>query len=398
GERHGLESIQVIGFDARMTEAAGAYAGMTREEARRAVVRDLEAQGLLEKTEDHVHAVGHCYRCHTVVEPLVSRQWFVRMKPLAEPAIQAVKEGRIRFVPSRFEKNYLHWMENIRDWCISRQLWWGHRIPVWTCQDCGHVAAAVDEPQACSQCGSARLEQDPDVLDTWFSSALWPFSTLGWPDDTPDLRTFYPTSLLVTGFDIIYFWVARMIFMGLHFMGKEPFKDVLIHGLVRAPDGRKMSKSLGNGVDPLDVIEVYGADALRFMLVGGAAPGNDMRYHPEKVEAARNFCNKLWNAARFALMNLGDYEPEGDGLAAEALELPDRWILSRLDWTIGEAARQLERYDLGEASRVLYEFAWSEVCDWYIEAIKPRLRSDADPGRRRTAQAVLHRVLQTLME
>nr|MBO2477740.1 valine--tRNA ligase [Bacillota bacterium] len=275
--RHGLEQIQVIGLDARMTKEAGPYAGLDRYECRKAVVRDLEAQGFLVKVEDHRHAVGQCYRCDTVVEPLVSKQWFVRMKPLAGPAIEVVKDGRVRFVPERFAKNYLHWMENIRDWCISRQLWWGHRIPVWTCQRCEHQFAAVEDPAFCPNCGSEDIEQDPDVLDTWFSSALWPFSTLGWPERTKDLERFYPTSVLVTGFDIIYFWVARMIFMGLHFMGKEPFRHVLIHGLVRDALGRKMSKSLGNGVDPLEVIEEYGADALRFTLVTGIAPGNDTR-------------------------------------------------------------------------------------------------------------------------
>jgi len=395
--RHGLEQIQVIGLDARMTKEAGPYAGLDRYECRKAVVRDLEAQGFLVKVEDHRHAVGQCYRCDTVVEPLVSKQWFVRMKPLAGPAIEVVKDGRVRFVPERFAKNYLHWMENIRDWCISRQLWWGHRIPVWTCQRCEHQFAAVEDPAFCPNCGSEDIEQDPDVLDTWFSSALWPFSTLGWPERTKDLERFYPTSVLVTGFDIIYFWVARMIFMGLHFMGKEPFRHVLIHGLVRDALGRKMSKSLGNGVDPLEVIEEYGADALRFTLVTGIAPGNDTRYQPEKVEASRNFCNKIWNAARFAMMNLQDYTPDGTDLRSLPLNLHDRWILSRLDWTAAEINRHLERFDLGEGARTLYDFVWSELCDWYIELIKPRLYGRAGEESRRTAQAVLWHVLETTL-
>ena len=397
GLRHDLEQVQVIGDDARMTKEAGKYAGLDRYEARQAVVKDLEAQGLLEKVEDHVHAVGQCYRCDTVVEPLVSKQWFVKMKPLAEPAIEVVKDGRVKFVPERFARNYLHWMENIRDWCISRQLWWGHRIPVWTCRSCGEMFASVDDATHCENCGSENIEQDPDVLDTWFSSALWPFSTLGWPEDTEDLRTFYPTSVLVTGFDIIYFWVARMIFMGLSFMEKEPFSHVLIHGLVRDALGRKMSKSLGNGVDPLDVIEEFGADALRFTLVSGIAPGNDTRWQPERVEAARNFANKIWNASRFALMNLGDFDPGEKPLAQRELTVHDRWILSRLDWTAGEVNRHLERFDLGEGARELYDFVWSELCDWYIELVKPRLYGRDGEESRRTAQHVLWHVLEATL-
>lgn len=397
GQRHNLEQIQVIGDDALMTKDAGRYAGMDRYEARKAVVRDLDEQGLLEQVEDHTHSVGQCYRCDTVVEPLVSKQWFVKMQPLAKPAIEVVKDGRVRFVPERFARNYLHWMENIRDWCISRQLWWGHRIPVWTCDDCGEMFASVEDATHCQNCGSESIEQDPDVLDTWFSSALWPFSTLGWPEDTEDLRTFYPTQVLVTGFDIIYFWVARMIFMGLSFMEQEPFSDVLIHGLVRDPLGRKMSKSLGNGVDPLEVIEDYGADALRFTLVSGIAPGNDTRYHPEKVEASRNFCNKIWNASRFALMNLGDFQPGEKALDERELTVHDRWILSRLDWTAGEVNRHLERFDLGEGARALYDFVWSELCDWYIELIKPRLYGHEGEESRRTAQHVLWHVLESTL-
>lgn len=403
GRRRGLEEVQVIGDDARMTAAAGKYAGQDRYEARKAVVADLEALGLLLKVEAHRHAVGHCYRCSNVVEPLVSDQWFVKMKPLAEPAIAAVKDGRIRYVPERFSKNYLNWMENIRDWCISRQLWWGHRIPVWRC-DCGHEWAAQEDPHTCPTCGGKALTQDDDVLDTWFSSALWPFSTMGWPSETADLQRFYPTTVLVTGFDIIYFWVARMIFMGLEFMEEKPFSDVLIHGLVRDALGRKMSKSLGNGVDPLEVIDEFGADALRITLVSGVAPGNDMRYQPEKVEASRNFANKIWNASRFALMNLNDFEPGADGVAVGAggvagdLELADRWILSRYNHAVAEVTRHLERYDLGEGARSLYEFIWSELCDWYIELAKERLYGKQGDAARRQAQSVLCHVLRGTLE
>ena len=390
GQRHSLGQIKVIGPDGKMTDEAGPYAGLEVLECRRRVVEDLDAAGLLLKVEEHLHAVGHCYRCHSMVEPLISRQWFVKMKPLARPAIQAVVDGRIRFVPERFTKTYLNWMENIRDWCISRQLWWGHRIPVWYCQSCGETIAAKEDPEECPKCAGRDLIQDPDVLDTWFSSALWPFSTLGWPDQTPELERFYPTSILVTGFDIIFFWVARMILMGLEFMGDIPFHHVIIHGLVRAHDGRKMSKSLGNGVDPLEVVDEYGADALRYMLTTGVAPGNDLRYQPEKVEASRNFANKVWNASRFALMNLGDFQP--NGLPAE-LTLADRWILSRYDRVVAEVTRQLERFDLGEAARALYDFIWSELCDWYIELVKPRLYGKEGEEERRGAQAVLYHVL-----
>ena len=402
GERHGLPHVQVIGNDAKMTEAAGAYAGLDRYEARKRVVADLEALGLLLKVEPHRHAVGHCYRCDNVVEPLVSDQWFVKMKPLAEPAIAAVRSGDIRFVPERFSKNYLNWMENIRDWCISRQLWWGHRIPVWTCS-CGHEWAAKTDPDACPKCQSKEIRQDPDVLDTWFSSALWPFSTMGWPDKTKDLETFYPTSVLVTGFDIIYFWVARMIFMGLEFMGERPFKDVLIHGLVRDALGRKMSKSLGNGVDPLEVIDEYGADALRITLVTGVAPGNDMRYQPEKVEASRNFANKIWNASRFSLMHLDGYVPETSVEAAleadpDRFTLADRWILSRYNRAVQEVTRHLGRYDVGEGARTLYEFIWNELCDWYIELVKPRLYGHEGEDSQSAARLVLWSVLKGTLE
>ncbi len=402
GQRHQLEQIQVIGDDALMTEAAGQYAGLDRYEARKRIVADLKAAGLLERVEQHTHAVGHCYRCGNVVEPLISDQWFVKMKPLAGPAIEAVREGAVRFVPERFSKNYLHWMENIRDWCISRQLWWGHRIPVWTCE-CGHEWAAIEDPSVCPTCGSEEIKQDDDVLDTWFSSALWPFSTLGWPQETDDLKRFYPTDVLVTGFDIIYFWVARMIFMGLEFRQEKPFSDVLIHGLIRDALGRKMSKSLGNGVDPLEVIDEFGADALRITLVSGVAPGNDTRYHPEKVESSRNFANKIWNATRFALMNLNDFEPGSESeqeavLTGTDRDVADRWILSRYNLTVAEVTRHLERYDLGEGARTLYEFIWSELCDWYIELAKDRLYGRQGEAARRTAQYVLWHTLKGTLE
>ncbi len=398
GLRHNLPQVQVIGLDAIMTEEAGAYAGLERYEARRQVLRDLETGGFLVKVEDHDHAVGQCYRCSTVVEPVVSKQWFVKMEPLAKPAIAAVENGEIRFVPERFSKHYLRWMENLRDWCISRQLWWGHRIPVWYCADCQKVFASVDEPKACVQCGSSQIEQDPDVLDTWFSSALWPFSTLGWPEKTEELAHFYPTSVLITGFDIIFFWVARMIVMGYEFMGDRPFKDVLIHGLVRDTQGRKMSKSLNNGVDPLDAIAEYGADALRFNLVIGVAPGNDLRYIPEKVEAYRNFANKIWNASRFALMNLTDFNHRQHNMGSLEFTMTDHWILSRYEFTAKEVTRFLERYDVGEGARVLYEFLWNELCDWYIELVKPRLYGKQGEESRYVAQYVLWYVLKGTVE
>ncbi|MDN5347263.1 MAG: valyl-tRNA synthetase [Clostridia bacterium] len=387
--RHGLPEITVIGRDAVMTEEAGPYAGMERYTCREQVVRDLKAQGFLVKIEEHRHAVGHCYRCHTIIEPLVSQQWFVRMAPLARPAMEAAKEGRVRFVPERFTKIYLNWLENIRDWCISRQLWWGHRIPVWYCQQCGEVICSVDDPEECSACGSTALEQDPDVLDTWFSSALWPFSTMGWPEKTPELKQYYPTSVLVTGRDIIFFWVARMLFMGLEFMREVPFREVLIHGLVLDAQGRKMSKSLGNGVDPIEVIEQYGADTLRFMLVTGNTPGNDLRFRPERLEATRNFCNKIWNAARFVLMNLEGYRP---GKYEPEFTLADRWILSRLNGLIAAVTSRLEEYELGQAAELLYDFFWGEFCDWYIELAKPRLYR-GNPKEKFTAQQVLLTVL-----
>lgn len=394
GRRHGLPEVVVIDKYGKMNENAGKYQGLDRWECRKQIVRDLEAMGALVKVEDMSHAVGHCYRCSTAIEPMLSKQWFVKMKPLAEPAIEAAKDGRITFIPERFTKIYLNWMENIRDWCISRQLWWGHRIPVYYCRDCDEIIASVTPVTGCSKCGGA-MEQDPDVLDTWFSSALWPFSTLGWPEKTPELEHFYPTSVLVTGRDIIFFWVARMIFSGLRFMDQEPFKEVFIHGLVLDSLGRKMSKSLGNGVDPLDVIESHGADSLRFMLITGNTPGNDLRFHFERLDGARNFANKLWNASRFVMMNLGDYNPAAKG---GPYTLGDRWILSRLQGAVAQVTDYLERYELGEAARVLYEFIWSEFCDWYIELAKPRLFGRTTPEDRVTAQQVLVQVLRETLE
>ncbi|HOB41857.1 MAG TPA: valine--tRNA ligase [Bacillota bacterium] len=394
GERHGLASVKVIGPDGIMTEEAGKYAGMTREECRRQVVEELKSAGLLEKIESYEHAVGHCQRCGTAVEPMVSRQWFVKMKPLAEPAIEAAKDGRVRFVPERFTKTYLNWMENVRDWCISRQLWWGHRIPVWYCTSCDHMFASREDATSCPKCGG-QVEQDPDVLDTWFSSALWSFSTMGWPEETPELKSWHPTSVLVTGYDIIFFWVARMIFMSLEFMGEEPFSDVLLHGLIRNPDGSKMSRSKGTGVNPLEIIEEYGADTLRFTLITGNTPGNDIRWRPEKVEASRNFCNKIWNASRFVMMNLEDFTlPEGKVMPEDLeLNLADRWIISRMNRVAADITEQLGRYDMGEAARTIYDFVWGEYCDWYIEIAKRRLYGEDDPVGRRTAQYVLWKVL-----
>ena len=391
GQRHGLDFILVIDENGRMTEGCGKYAGMDRYEARRAIVEDLEAQGLLRKVEELPHNVGVCYRCGTDVEPMTSTQWFVKMKPLAQPAIEAVRKGDIRFVPSRFENTYFNWMENVRDWCISRQLWWGHRIPAFYCDDCGKMFVSREDLTVCPDCG-APVRQDEDVLDTWFSSALWPFSTLGWPEKTDDLAYFYPTSTLVTGYDIIFFWVARMIFSGLEHMGQKPFSDVLIHGLVRDAQGRKMSKSLGNGVDPLEIIKLYGADALRFTLITGNSPGNDTRFSADKVEAARNFANKIWNASRFVLMNL---EVENTALPPlSQLEPEDKWILSKMNRLVEEVTENLESYDLGVALSKLYDFFWDSFCDWYIELCKARLFAEDDNRQAKlTAQSVLAHVL-----
>ena len=365
----------------------GKYAGMTAAEARKAILADLEAGGYLKATEDISHEVGTCYRCHTVIEPMISRQWFVKMEPLALPAIESVEKGEIKFVPERFTKNYINWMKGSRDWCISRQLWWGHRIPAWYCAGCGETIVAKTAPATCPHCGSAALEQDPDTLDTWFSSALWPFSTLGWPKQTEDLAYFYPTNTLVTAYDIIGFWVSRMIFSGLAYTGKAPFDTVLIHGLVRDAQGRKMSKSLGNGIDPLEVIRDYGADALRLTLVLGGTPGNDTRFSDEKIKASRNFANKLWNAARFVMMNLPeDFEA---GLpAAGKLDLSDKWVLSRLNHLARAATENLEKFELGLAAQKIQDFIWEVYCDWYIEIAKVRLNG-SDPEEADTARKVL---------
>ncbi|ABI68948.1 valine--tRNA ligase [Syntrophomonas wolfei] len=395
GLRHGVEQIAVIDKYGFMNENAGPYQGLDRYACRLQVVKDLEAQGYLLKVEEHRHAVGHCQRCDTVIEPLVSTQWFVKMKPLAEPAIQKVLDGEIKFIPERFTRIYINWMENIRDWCISRQLWWGHRIPVWYCQECGEIICSKEDPNHCPNCESAELKQDEDVLDTWFSSALWPFSTLGWPDKTRDLDFFYPTTVLVTGRDIIFFWVARMIFSGIEHMGEVPFYDVNIHGLILDAQGRKMSKSLNNGIDPIEVIEKFGADTLRFSLITGVTPGNDVRFHWDKVENTRNFANKIWNASRFVLMNMEGFEAIKPGL--EELSLADRWILSRLQLTIAEVTNLLDKYDLGEAARRLYEFIWDEFCDWYIELAKPRLVNQDNPRERLVVQNVLRDVLVDIL-
>jgi len=394
GLRHDLPVITVTTEDGHMNELAGKYAGMTLMDCRKAVVKDLEDGGYLVKTEPLKHNVGSCYRCRTVIEPRVSQQWFVKMKPLAEPAIEAVRSGRTKFVPERFDKVYYNWMENIRDWCISRQLWWGHRIPAWYCPDCGEIVVSREDPAACPKCGSTALKQDEDTLDTWFSSALWPFSTLGWPDKTPELAYFYPTSTLVTGYDIIFFWVARMIFSGVEHMGEAPFDTVLIHGLIRDAQGRKMSKSLGNGVDPLEVIAQYGADALRFMLATGNSPGNDMRFTTEKVESSRNFANKLWNAARFILMNLGDGDIE-PGLP-DTLTLEDKWILSKFNSLARAVTDNLEKFELGLAVQKLYDFIWDQFCDWYIELCKARLQGEKAADARRVLVFVMTRTLSLL--
>ena len=394
GLRHQLPVITVTTEDGHMADNAGKYAGMTLDECRKAIVEDLEAGGFLVGTEPLTHNVGTCYRCHTVIEPRVSKQWFVKMAPLAAPAIEAVKSGETKFVPERFEKVYFHWMENIRDWCISRQLWWGHRIPAWYCADCGETVVSRETPTVCPHCGGRTLRQDPDTLDTWFSSALWPFSTLGWPEQTPELKKFYPTSTLVTGYDIIFFWVARMIFSGIEHMGKAPFDTVFIHGIVRDAQGRKMSKSLGNGIDPLEIIDSYGADALRFMLATGNSPGNDMRFIREKVEASRNFANKLWNAARFIRMNL-DGKDIAPGLP-ETLELEDKWILSKCNTLAKEVTENLEKFELGIAVQKLYDFIWDCFCDWYIELCKTRLAGDGAENACRVLVAVMTDMLALL--
>ena len=394
GLRHNLEVIRVLDDNGVVNALGGKYEGMDRYDARKAIVADLEAGGYLVKIEDHAHNVGTCYRCHKDVEPIISAQWFVKMKPLAEEAIRVVKEGETKFVPERFTKTYMNWMENVRDWCISRQLWWGHQIPAWTCE-CGHMTVSREDPECCEKCGSKNIVREEDVLDTWFSSALWPFETLGWPEKTPDFEYFYPTDVLVTGYDIIFFWVARMIFSGCEHTGKTPFHTVLIHGLVRDNQGRKMSKSLGNGIDPLKMIEQYGCDALRMNMVTGNSPGNDMRFYVERCEAMRNFANKLWNASRYVMMNLADGAEYGLPEASK-LETADKWVLSKLNTLITEVTENMEKYELGVAVQKIYDFIWDTYCDWYIEMTKARLFAD-DAERKHTAVSVLVYVLdQTL--
>ena len=395
GLRHNLEVIRVIADDGHINENGGPYNGMDRYECRKAIVKDLEEQGYLVKVEPYNHNVGTCYRCHNDVEPLISAQWFVKMEPLAKEALRVVNEGEVKFVPERFSKTYTNWMENCHDWCISRQLWWGHQIPAWTCDDCGHINVKREDPTACEKCGSTHLTREEDVLDTWFSSALWPFSTLGWPEQTADLNYWYPTSVMVTGYDIIFFWVARMIFSGCEQMKKIPFHTVLIHGLVRDDKGRKMSKSLGNGIDPLEMAEKYGADALRFNLITGNSPGNDTRFYTEKCEAMRNFANKIWNASRFVMMNLtiDRYELP----AADKLEREDKWVLSKLNRLVKEVTENLDSFEIGVASAKVYDFIWDTYCDWYIELTKTRLNG-TDEDAKLTAQNVLCYVLVTLLK
>ena len=419
GLRHNLPIVRTFTYDGHLTGAkekaiadeiiasgkatqnepvvrdCGKYAGMTTVEARKAIVADLEAGGYIKEIEPLAHEVGTCYRCHSNIEPMVSKQWFVKMEPLAKPAVESVEKGEIKFVPERFTKNYMNWMNGTRDWCISRQLWWGHRIPAWYCDDCGATTVSKDDVCTCSKCGSKNIEQDPDTLDTWFSSALWPFSTLGWPEQTEDLKKYYPTNTLVTGYDIIGFWVSRMIFSGLAYTDKAPFDTVLIHGLVRDAQGRKMSKSLGNGIDPLEIIDEYGADALRFTLATGNSPGNDMRFSDEKVKASRNFANKLWNAARFVMMYLGeDYDYQG--LPQELLTV-DKWIISKANTLAKEVTENLEKYELGIAVQKLYDFIWDIYCDWYIEIAKIRLQGD-DEKAKENVKAVLVFVLTYILK
>ena len=391
-QRHDLDYILILDDDAKIING-GKYNGMDRYEARKAIVADLEAEGYLVKVEDYSHSVGTCYRCHSDVEPISSEQWFVKMAPLAKEAIRVVEDGEVKFVPERFSKTYLNWMYNVRDWCISRQLWWGHRIPAWYCADCGHVTVSKEDATECEACHSKNIEQDPDVLDTWFSSALWPFSTLGWPEETEDLKYFYPTDVLVTGYDIIFFWVARMIFSACEQMHEIPFHTVLIHGLIRDPQGKKMSKSAGNGVDPIEMIDRFGADALRFNIITGNSPGNDMRFYVERCEAMRNFANKLWNASRFVMMNL----TIGDCALPEKLELEDRWILSKLNSLRGEVLENLDRYELGIAAQKIYDFIWDSYCDWYIELTKPRLNG-GDAAAKEGAERVLLYVLTDILK
>ena len=396
GLRHNLEVIRVLDDNGKVNALGGKYEGLDRYDARKQIVADLEEGGYLVKIDDHAHNVGTCYRCHKDVEPIISAQWFVKMKPLAEEAIRVVREGETKFVPDRFSKTYMNWMENVRDWCISRQLWWGHQIPAWTCADCGHITVSREDAQVCAKCGSGNITREEDVLDTWFSSALWPFETLGWPNcDAADFKHFYPTSVLVTGYDIIFFWVARMIFSGCEHTGETPFHTVLIHGLVRDNQGRKMSKSLGNGIDPLEMIEKYGCDALRMNMVTGNSPGNDMRFYVERCEAMRNFANKLWNASRYVQMNLGE-DAKNELPDLSKLEIADKWVLSKLNNLIAEVTENMDKYELGVAVQKIYDFIWDTYCDWYIELTKARLYAD-DADRKATAMGVLVYVLDQIL-
>ncbi|WP_215507999.1 valine--tRNA ligase [Peptoniphilus sp. EMRHCC_23] len=396
GARHDLGQLLIMDEEARLNENAGKYAGLSREEARKAIIKDFDEGGYLVKIDDHHNAVGHCERCKTVIEPMLSKQWFVAMEELAKPALDAYEKGELHFVPERFGKIYTHWLENIRDWCISRQLWWGHRLPVYYCDDCGEVMVSKEAVHTCSACGGKNIRQDEDTLDTWFSSALWPFSTMGWPDSTPDLDYYYPTDVLITGYDIIFFWVIRMVFSALEITEELPFTDVYLTGLIRDEQGRKMSKSLGNGIDPLDVIDQYGADALRFTLITGSTPGNDMRFSYKRVENNRNFCNKLWNASRFVLMNLPEdfYDAK---VMKDKLHSEDRWILTRVDETIVEVQEKIEKYDIGMAAEAVHDFIWDEYCDWYIEMVKPRLYGD-DIEDREVVYGVLLDVLEKILK